>query len=179
MKTIKSIVVKSNLTEAMGTMRQTWYEKIIFKFSLTYWKSVYGDCKYKIKRLFSRITGIQVRENYWDVGYDIVSFALPRIKGLRADKKGHPSCFKDMQEWNDVLDKIIWAMENHDSDTTTLYMYPEGYNYQYRVTEMHDGGLVFDSLDPRTPDTTKASDHDIKVREGMELFGKYLLNLWS
>jgi hypothetical protein len=48
----------------------------------------------------------------WCLYSVIASFVLPRLKEFRRLRhKGHPSCFKSQQEWDAVLDEMIFAFE--------------------------------------------------------------------
>jgi hypothetical protein len=68
----------------------------------------------------------------------------------RVGKIGYPSEFKNMKEWNTVLDKIIWSFE--------YLLDGEGINEEFNLE--------------------KKLDNDKKEQEGFELFGKYFRNLW-
>lgn len=92
----------------------------------------------------------------WNLDEGILRYALPRIKRLKEIQHGFPCEFKTIEEWNDILDKIIWSFEEHlkyyrDSDTS---------------------GTCF-------TDTIETEELNRKVQEGFELFGKHLRNLWD
>ena len=51
--------------------------------------------------------------------YDLIDYGefacakiLPSLKAwVKHERHGYPSSFKDMEEWNEVLGKIVWAVE--------------------------------------------------------------------
>jgi hypothetical protein len=47
----------------------------------------------------------------WDLDFTIAKFVLPRLKEFRLQSDGFPSCIKSKQEWENILDDIIYAMD--------------------------------------------------------------------
>ena len=87
--------------------------------------------------------------------YPMAKFIYPRLKYFRnMDKMGYPSTLNSMEEWNDILDKMLFSFDysiNGDEDRFSPTAFTsEGYQNMLN-----------------------------RVNEGFELFGKYFLNLWD
>ena len=52
----------------------------------------------------------------WSLDYTISQFVLPRLKGLKEQKGCHPNTLT-VQEWDDIMDKMILAFELNIKDT--------------------------------------------------------------
>ena len=81
-----------------------------------------------------------------------------------------------IQEWNKILDKIIWSFENHDNDPSPTM--PENYDPRCKMITYDDGVVEYECLDDRPWDWTVCEAHDKKVEEGLDLFAKHYKNLW-
>jgi len=46
----------------------------------------------------------------WDLASTIAEFTLPRLKRFKRIKPGFPGCFDHMEEWDEILDKMIIAL---------------------------------------------------------------------
>lgn len=104
----------------------------------------------KIKWFVQRIiTGWDDR-TLWDLDYHIAKFVLPRLKEFKKNLHNHPGCFNTLEEWDDVLDKIVYSFEHIIND---LYM-----------------------LDKEVEEIRQIEE---KIQEGLELFGKYFRGLWT
>lgn len=72
----------------------------------------------------------------WNLNYTIAAFILPRLKAFKNDPvtlEAYPSDCKNMKQWLDTLDKMIWAFEYAldeafwgDTDSKGLKKYQEG-----------------------------------------------------
>lgn len=84
--------------------------------------------------------------------YPLAEFIYPRLKYFReSDKLGYPTELDSMEEWNEILDKMLFAFnfvlnENRISQFTTAQEYE----------------VILDG-----------------VMEGFKLFGEYFLSLWD
>lgn len=105
--------------------------------------------------------------DFWCPYSHTSKFILPLLKTLKENRTGIPSCFvnydstsveqckKSVRKWNNVLDKIIFSHQwIYDEDFTTLHPYK--------------------TFDPKEYQKTMK-----KVQEGLNLFGKYYMNLWD
>ena len=105
-------------------------------------------------KLFNRKRKIKDKDT-WNVDYKIVEFALPLIKRFKELKNGYPTELGSMEKWDEILDKIIWSME----EVVSL-----------------DEGLVLTGNNEI--DRPVIKEYFKKQQEGFELFGKYFQNLW-
>ena len=96
-------------------------------------------------------------EELWNLDCTIIKFILPRLEKFKqminekGEIHGHPSNLKNMKEWIDILDKIIWSFQ-FAYDVVNW-----NYSNEYRSNEQNWN----------------------KYREGMDLFKEYLMNLWD
>jgi len=82
-----------------------------------------------------------------------------------------------VEEWTEILNKIIWAFENIDNEP--MPKKPDDYDPRQTVTEYDDGSVSYKAFDDRKWDWSEAKEHARKVQEGLDLYGKYYLNLWD
>lgn len=104
--------------------------------------------KRKIRLLWQRLTRGWDDSDTWSLDYTIAKFTLPRLKRFQELKMSHPA-FLTIEEWDDVLNKIIFALE-----------------------------VVIDDLDVKS-DRELVNEDYVKMQEGLELLGAYFFHLWS
>jgi hypothetical protein len=124
---------------------------------------------------------------------ELAKWALPRLKHLRDNTQGYPSHLIEgenpdydknweerddygIKKWRDILDKIIWSFENLNNEPMPTP--PADYDHSCKVIKYDDGSTEYVSLDKRSWDWTAVNHHREKVQEGLDLFGKYYLELW-
>lgn len=69
----------------------------------------------------------------WNLDSTITEFILPRLKAFRESLCGYPSCLSDIEEWENILDKIIVAFQIYNSpyfmtEDNDLSIWEEGWN---------------------------------------------------
>ena len=57
-----------------------------------------------------RIRGFDDSE-LWSLDHSLAKLILPRLKRFRKGSHGYPGCFNSWEEWCDVLDEMIVAIE--------------------------------------------------------------------
>ena len=174
-----------------------WWEKLYLKPK--WWAR---DVGYFFRKQGQRIRDGFPSEESFDFHSHCAKWSLPRLKQLRNNLNGYPMFFmeeaddlnstrqlyfdfiKDVtvvktgsQRWEEILDKIIWSMENHDNEPDPIY--PPGYDHRQIVTSVNERSTGYDVMDKRPIDWTPCVEHNKRVQEGFELFGKYFLNLWD
>jgi hypothetical protein len=174
-----------------------WYEKT---YRLPKWWS--RDFRYWAKRQYQKIRHGFALEESWDFYSHCATWSLPRLKHLRNNLNGHPAFLlqeadelnstrqehfdfiKDVtlnkdahKKWEEILDKIIWSMENHDKEPDPIY--PPNYSHKQIITDLSDSGTSYESLDKRAIDFSPVYEHEKRVQEGFELFGQHFRNLWD
>lgn len=174
-----------------------WWEKMYL-----YPRWQFNDfCYWLRKRGQSLRDGFPSEESF-DFYSACAKWSLPRIKQLRDNLSGHP-CFlseeadnldatnqyyfdfiKDVtvnkdgfEKWKEILDKIIWSMENFDKEPDPIY--PPNYDDRMVVTAVTEYGTSFNNVDERKIDWTPVHNHEKRVQEGFELFGKHFRSLWD
>lgn len=143
----------------------------------------------RIKFLWQRLTRGWDDSDLWSLDYTIAKFALPRLREFKLQAMGHPSSLTE-EEWNMILDKMIWSMEyvQKELDGSDRYL-PE----ELRVTD-REVDLIVTSLYrdiESTEEERKAAaikfdrrcrameDLEERCQEGLDLFGRYFRALWS
>ena len=105
--------------------------------------------KYKEQRLSRGFDNSEL----WNLDTTIVKFVLPRLKVFRSFECGHPVHIDTMEEWNEILDKMI-----------------KGFEYYL------DDNLGEDKNLTRKENIV---NHEKVISEGLDLFREYFSNLWN
>ena len=136
----------------------------------------------KIKWFFQKILRGYSTLELWNLDYTFSKFILKRLKAFQKMKRyGHPSDLKSMEEWNSIIDKMIFSFEYAQFD----YGMDEDYLGHNRIWEpIQEKQEVFKiNNKPVYVNWRYNKDiHDIdhkKYQEGIELFSKYFSNLWD
>lgn len=96
----------------------------------------------------------------WSLDYFICKKIIKPLKHFRkSEKHGHPAGLKNMKEWNTILDKMIFSIE--EGSKNHCFMPDKYFRKNGKIKERSYRNY----LD--------------KVDEGRELFGLYLFNLWD
>ena len=90
----------------------------------------------------------------WSMDDTLAPIILPMLVQLKETTHGHPADLTE-QEWDEILDKMIWAFEQKCRDD-----WMEDYDYNKWDRE-----------------ASKA--HQERMSNGFRLFGKYYENLWD
>ena len=174
-----------------------WWERIIY--TPRWW---WNDITYWFRKKGQTIRDGFPSEESFNFYSACSRWSLPRLKQLRNNLNGHPICFSDEadnldatlqlhfdfikdvttkptphEKWEAILDRIIWSMEHHDDDVDPIY--PIGYDKRQIIVSKDDRGTVFRAADERTIDWTPVFNHEKRVQEGFELFGRYFRSLWD
>lgn len=131
---------------------------------------------------------VNIRIDKWDTWNMDNTLSLiiePMLKQLKATQHGYPSGLTE-QEWNEILDKMIFAFESLNNDYEEQYHSGE---CDYIWTPVNANGEEVSEGEYRRmdhgPNHTHVFDvegwkkHDEKIQEGLELFGKYFRSLWD
>lgn len=135
-----------------------------------------SEVRYFFRKIWQRIRYGFPLEQCWDFCSWHSSVAVPRLKHLRDEPYGHPYGLT-LEEWKFILDQIIWSFENSEVEPDPIYS--EDYNRQYEVTK-GNGMTTYTPINcTGTVDYSPLEKHREKVQEGLNLFAKYYLHLWS
>jgi len=47
----------------------------------------------------------------WDLDHTMATFILPRLIKFREINQGHPGNLKTQEQWNEILDKMIYSFQ--------------------------------------------------------------------
>ena len=103
----------------------------------------------------------------------------------------HNECFeKGVERWDEVLDKMIWSFQQIvDGSWEEAYRHGEA-NITWEPTEekimdpvtgkMEEAYQMVDkNPHEHWTDLSGMKEHEKRIQEGLELFGKYFRNLWD
>ena len=92
------------------------------------------------------------KEELWKLDYTLARYIYPRLVAFKnMERIGYPTCFETPEEWEEILDKMIWSFEKIAKDNWIL-----DYSNMDNVLKERE-----------------------KFDEGLMLFGKYFANLWD
>ena len=179
----RKIVSKEVVSKMFGdiTGKISFFERW-FYYKPSWW---WTEFSYWVRRKWQRLTtGFEHHESFDYFSWN-ARMAVPRLKMLRDNLHGCPAEFasedKDVEEgvkeWKKILNKIIWSFENIDNEPSPKK--PDDYDPRHTRIEYEDGSVAYEPFDDRKWDWSEAEEHAKKVQEGLDLYGKYYLNLWD
>ena len=148
-------------------------------YQTTWWTICrkYSDIEYFFRKQIQRIKYGFPSEQAWNFNWWHAEIVTPRLKHLRKNLNGHPGNL-NMEEWENILDKIIWSFEHFSDEVDVIYS--DDYDHRYAVSEDKEGDKTYRSLNEKgTIDWTLVDEHNKRVQEGLDLFSKYYQNLWD
>lgn len=72
--------------------------------------------KWYIKQKWQKLTRGYSDEELWNLDSTICKWLLPRLKTFKEKTIGYPPDLKSPKEWDEILEKIILALELYNSD---------------------------------------------------------------
>ena len=118
----------------------------------------------------NRATRVEIEpHDTWSMDCTLAMIIHPMLVQLKATQHGHPSNLTE-QEWDQILDEMIWAFEQKCRDH-----WEDAYYGDY-VEDQKNGSMVgsFKWIDHEGLKT-----HQERMSNGFRLFGKYYENLWD
>ena len=108
-------------------------------------------------------------DNYdtWSMDSTLSLLIHPMLVQLKATQHGHPADMTE-QEWDEILDEMIWAFEQKCRDDWES----DYYEYEDDNTGRFGMKLVWE-------DRAGAEAHQERLTNAFTLFGKYYENLWD
>ena len=118
----------------------------------------------------NRATRVEIEpHDTWSMDCTLAMIIHPMLVQLKATQHGHPSNLTE-QEWDQILDEMIWAFEQKCRDH-----WEDDYYGDYDE-DQKNGPMVgsFKWIDHEGMNT-----HQERMSNGFRLFGKYYENLWD
>ena len=118
----------------------------------------------------NRATRVEIEpHDTWSMDCTLAMIIHPMLVQLKATTHGYPSTTTE-QEWDQILDEMIWAFEQKCRDN-----WEDDYYGDY-VEDQKNGSMVgsFKWIDHEGLKT-----HQERMSNGFKLFGKYYENLWD
>lgn len=138
----------------------------------------YNDVAYWLRKQYQRLTtGFPHCESFDFYSFH-AEYCVKRLKYLRNNLNGHPHDIT-LEQWQEILDKIIWSFEHATDDFNELYKYPDDYDSRSIVVSIDEHGTTYRACDDRRPDTTEVDKQIARRQEGLDLFAKFYFNLWD
>ena len=115
-----------------------------------------SDFFFSVKMWFQKVFRGYSDSEIWNLDDTIVEYVLPKLKLFRKQTICYPPNLESFEEWENILDEIIWAFEFHKSDAP------------------------FDELKEKYGDNWRDEYRKLneRYRNGLKLFGEYLGCLW-
>ena len=121
----------------------------------------------------------------WSAEASIARYALPLIKALRQRKLGYPSKLSP-KKWKQVLDRIIWSLEQIANDRSTAETRVfDNFNKKHSKHDLVKKdksiqlSITWDSLANERKWLRMWAEYDKKVQSGIDLMAKYFTSLWD
>ena len=118
----------------------------------------------------NRATRVEIEpHDTWSMDHTLAMIIHPMLVQLKATQHGHPSNLTE-QEWDQILDEMIWAFEQKCRDH-----WEDDYYGDY--DEDQKNGPMVGSF--KWIDHEGLKTHQERMSNGFRLFGKYYENLWD
>lgn len=90
----------------------------------------------------------------WSMDYTLSLLIVPMLKQLKEDSHGYPATLNSFEEWQGILDKMIWSFEQAKNEYEGCYGLALNNNEEYKA-------------------------YMNQIQQGFDLFGKYYMSLWD
>lgn len=110
----------------------------------------------------------------WNLDRTIASFVLPRLKAFKETSHTLPISLKS-QEWNEVLDEMIWGFNyivNNDEITDAIAE-------KYGMNNISPDKYLNLPQENKNAWYKEIAEHEKRRDNAMKLFGEWLRNLWD
>lgn len=145
--------------------------------------------KYK-KNGSSRTSNIQIDKwDTWSLDHTLALIIAPALKHYKETSQSYSGAFTTQEEWNVVLDKMIFAFETLTTDNWEDQFHSGTHDMKF--IPIDDEGNEVDKKDAvmyrtvKGPNDTHVFDeagwnaYNDRIQEGLDLFGKYYRSLWD
>lgn len=167
----KEVKIVSGLFADVGR-ELNWFEKKYYRAL-----RAFSETKYWLKGVVQWLKyGFPLYQSWNFYGWH-ADMVLPRLRHLRNNLNGHPSLINSIEEWREILDKMIWSFENCEEIPHPVYS--DDFDHRYKVTEENGMKSYISMNETGTVDWTPLKEHSERVQEGLGLFAKYYTNLWD
>jgi hypothetical protein len=117
----------------------------------------------------NRATRVEIEpHDTWSMDCTLAMIIHPMLVQLKATTHGYPSNLTE-QEWNEILDEMIWAFEQKCKDD-----WQDNYYGPYKENLDIPLGGHFEWVDH-----DGMRKHQERMTAGFKLFGQYYENLWD
>lgn len=160
-----------------------------FRFSIPWrvsdWYRLWFDFVDQIRLFFNGWN----QRSQWDFGFQAVDTLYPRFKAFyryaKKDGHGYPTEFNSPEEWLEILKKVefglaYWYYEDKGQDEQHKFFERRNLLSPYRKTKDNERESPIPMGDePFYYDVALVRQYSEQAQEGLELLGKYLMNMWD
>lgn len=119
-----------------------------------------------IKKWYQRAKRGWADEDTWNFDYYLCGVIIGGLKTLRRDAMGYPANLKNVEEWNDIIDKMIAGFQAQRAIDDRIFVYWEPHKDK-------EGFKTMKYNEELALQVNKQRD------EGLKLFIEYFGNLWD
>lgn len=124
---------------------------------------------------------VEVRIDKWDtysVDITLAHIIVPMLRQLKATQHGHPSGTTE-EEWDALLDEMIWAFEQKLIDWEEQYTIQQGKIDWNAGVPDEDGNKTIVWKKEHIVDWDAKQAHQDRMTNGFKLFGEWYEHLWD
>ena len=112
----------------------------------------------------------------WSLDYSLSQIILPLLERYKELNIGIPMKYETIDEWNEVVDKMIWSFQQLKDDNWEDQYYTGTIDF---VTKLNDKGqYVLENIGDFEADEEGLRKHYERIQEGLILFGEHFMDLW-
>jgi len=127
------------------------------------------NIKYRLQRIFRGYADIDI----WNFDHRLMELVARHVRVLRKTTHGHPTSVQQQEEWNQILDDIVFAAEMYTSEFSDICLANtlEEYNFARDVYNK----VYTDEDDLEFPDEEAWR----RAQRGIKYFKQYMFALWD
>lgn len=124
---------------------------------------------------------VKVRIDKWDtysVDITLAHIIVPMLRQLKDTQHGHPSELTE-EQWNSMLDEMIWAFEQKLIHWEDQYIIQQGEIDYDAMNRREDGNWELKWKREHIVDWDARNAHQHRMTNGFKLFGQWYESLWD
>lgn len=170
----------------MSIFTKTGYRK---KYLLTHpWELIFHYGR-DLKCAWERARKGYCFRDLWNIDLWFIQLMPQMLQEFKKNMHGYPTCFETSEEWEKVLDNMIFCFNEANEETCSLQNeYDYNCDFDFIPTENNFSELSI--IYPTEKDEQNSKLYyekecelekyrEEKLHEGLQLFAKYFHNLWN
>jgi len=187
---VKEMIESGNTVESLFDKwkPRTWYQEVGWwiRHGIWNWVGYRGEVWRYLVRFWQRGIRGYGDSDVWGLNYHLAAVILGSVKELREMVHGHPCDLKDLDEWKEILEHIIWTFEVvlNIYERDWLYLEPchrteaemkKLHEFARRCEEKHNKHKFLAGMKYHVMDYAECERYEL----GWSLFQKYFFGLWD